>query len=339
VRVSPNGDTELVLVAHHLIVDAVSWSHLIDDLGHLSQAVDGQSAALPAVNTSVRDWTERLVASAPELGTEQWEMIATDDVTIWPHADPGSGERTGRHRISTDMTSQILAQSSDAGLGVDELLIAALTSALSTSFDTDRVRLFLEGHGRESDSGAVDVTRTMGWFTSLYPVIAEVADSSDPMASATAVRYQLSTALRSGRDYGVLRYLHPDEGVRASVALDHRAHLVFNYLGRVAHAGAGEGEFVLAGPIQLSRPYDTNRIFGAEVIAYIDREALTIDWSTHGAAAERLESIVEHVIDRLRAFIEKPAETAESFPLAGLDQAGMNKLASILQSNDGSRSR
>ena len=334
--VSADGETELVLVAHHLIVDVVSWSHLIDDLGHLSQAVDGNgSAVLPAVTTSVRDWTERLVASASDLDTEPWEMIAGAESTPWPVAGNGTGELTGRHRIDPATTSRLVAHASDAGLGIDEVLISTLVSALSSSLGTDQVRLFLEGHGRDSDSAAVDVTRTMGWFTSLYPVIAEAPKSSDPTAVATAVRDQLSAALRSGRDYGVLRYLHPNGDVRARVALDHRAHLVFNYLGRVAHAGAAEGELVLAGAVQLTRSPNTDGIFGAEVVAYIDREALIIDWVTHSGAAEQLESIVEHVVDRLQSFLAKPTDSVQSFSLAGLDEAEMSKLASILGSNDG----
>jgi amino acid adenylation domain-containing protein len=332
VLVSPNGDAEIVLVAHHLIVDAVSWKHLIDDLGHLTHAAGHVS--LPAVTTSVRDWTDRLVASAPDLDTEQWEMIAAGDMPSWPRADHETGERMGRHRIEPDTTNKILAQATNAGLGVDELLVAALTVALSGALDAGRVRFFLEGHGRESDSAIVDVTRTMGWFTSLYPVIAEVPDTSDATGVATAVRDQIASAARSGRDYGVLRYLHPDRGVRASVALDHRAHVVFNYLGRVAHAGTEEGELVLAGPLQLVRPPGANRIFGAEVTAYIDGEALTIEWTTHGAAGERLESVVEQLVDQLRAFIMEPAETGGPFALAGLDEAGMSKLASILQSTE-----
>jgi hypothetical protein len=119
------------------------------------------------------------------------------------------------------------------------------------------------------------------------------------------------------------------------VALDHRAHLVFNYLGRVSHAGAAEGELVLAGPVQLARSPNTDGIFGAEVVAYIDREALIIDWVTHSGAAEQLESIVEQVVDRLQSFLAKPTDPAQSFALAGIDEAEMSKLASILGSNDG----
>ena len=332
----PNGETELVLVAHHLIVDAVSWSHLVDDLGHLSLGAGETSGAyLPAVTTSVRDWMDRLVASAPELDVEPWQRIAAAEVAAWPTSEFSTGELTGRYRIDTDMTAQLLAHASDTGVGIDEVLVAALTSALSASLQTDRVRVFMEGHGRESDSASMDVTRTMGWFTSLYPIIAEMPASSDLTAVTTAIRDQLRSASRSGRDYGVLRYLHPDEGVRSSIALNHRAHVVFNYLGRLTHAGAEESELVLAGPIELARPRDVNRIFGAEVNAYIDGEALTIDWSADGTTAERLEAIVDRLVDQLSRFIEDGADVPGSFALAGLDEDGMKKLASILGSNDG----
>ena len=252
-----------MLVAHHLIVDAVSWSHLVDDLGHLSSAAgDDSGGYLPAVTTSIRDWTDRLIASAPELDVEPWRQIVAAEVAAWPTAESSAGEATGRQRIDPDMTAQLLAHSSDAGLGVDEVLVAALTSALSASLHTDRVRVFLEGHGRESDSASMDVTRTMGWFTSLYPVIVEIPASSDLAAVTEAIRDGLRSTSQSGRDYGVLRYLHPDEGVRSRIALDHREHVVLNYLGRVTHAGAEETELVLAGPIELDRPRDANRIFG-----------------------------------------------------------------------------
>jgi amino acid adenylation domain-containing protein len=336
VLVSPSGDMELVLVAHHLIVDAVSWKHLIDDLGHLSQAADAASrGSLPAVTTSVRDWTELLAASAPDLDITRWEIAARADVKGWPSLDSESGERTGRDQLDADTTSQLLERASNAGLGVDQVLIAALAVALSASLDTDRVRIFLEGHGRESDSASVDVTRTMGWFTSLYPVVVDVPGSSDITAAATTIRDQIQSVSRSGRDYGVLRYLHPDEDVRSRIALDHQEHVVLNYLGRIAQGSAEEGELVLSGPIQLARPPAANRIFGADVIAYVDNGALTIEWTTHGAAGERLESVVEQLIEQLRAFSVEPAQTTGAFSLAGLDEAGMGKLASILESTDG----
>jgi len=333
--VSPGGETELVLVAHHLIVDTVSWSHLLDDLGHLSHAVDKASVGyLPAVTTSVRDWTDRLVDSAQELDAEPWQRIAAAEAAAWPTPEFSEGEQTGRQRIDTDMTARLLAHTSEAGLGVDELLVAALASALSSSLHADRVRVFLEGHGRESDSASMDVTRTMGWFTSLYPVVVEVPASSDLTVVAGALLDDLRSVSQSGRDYGVLRYLHPDEGLRSSIALDHRGHVVFNYLGRVTHAGAEESELVLAGPIELDRPRGSNRIFGAEVTAYIDGDALTIEWSTDGATSERLEAVVSHIVDQLRAFIEDGADAPDSFALAGLDEHGMSKLASMLESTD-----
>ena len=213
--VSPTGESELVLVAHHLIVDAVSWSHLIDDLSHLTQVVaDGSAALLPTVTSSIRDWTERLRASASAVDTEPWEVIAQADAPPWPASDGAAHDRSGRSRIDAGMTSKLLARAADAGVGVDEVLVAAVSRAVAAALDATQIRIFLEGHGRESDSATVDVTRTLGWLTSLYPVIVEVPRWTDQKTDTVAISDQLRAVAASGRDYGLVRYLHPNDDTR-----------------------------------------------------------------------------------------------------------------------------
>ena len=91
---------------------------------------------------------------------------------------------------------------------------------------------------------------------------------------------------------------------------------------------------MLSGPIRLARPAGANRIFGAEITAYIDAEALTVEWEGDDDMAQLLEEVVGRVVDALVEFVEQPAGATDRFALAGLDDAGLDKLAALLESGE-----
>jgi hypothetical protein len=198
--------------------------------------------------------------------------------------------------------------------------------------------VFVEGHGRGSDSDSVDVTRTMGWFTSLFPVEMDVPADLAPDRAALHLRDRLREVLSAGRDYGVLRYLHGDRAVRDALALDPGAHGVVNYLGRVSALRGGS--IRAAGVIRLARPLDAATVFGAEIAAYIADDALVLDWSGNDdeLLAAGVEAMAGHVTDIVEAFHAGgagggPAAGSPRGAVAGigaLDDATRSKLAAAL---------
>jgi microcystin synthetase protein McyA len=227
----------------------------------------------------------------------------------------------------------------DWQIGVDELLVAALAMTLADSTGSQQQRVFLEGHGRESDEAALDVTRTIGWFTSLYPVLIEVGDRVEPASVARRVRDQLRRVSSAGREYGILRYLHPDLEVRQMLTLADRDHVVFNYLGRITTDEA-EGDFALAGPVELSRPEGAMPPFGDEVSAVLDSGRLVVTWTSASRDASAVSDAVDRLLGHLESMVDglaagSTANTADGeFPLANLDSPGLDKLAAVLRAGD-----
>src|SRR5262249_18436613 len=118
------------------------------------------------------------------------------------------------------------------GTHINDVLLSALLLTLSQWTKSPSVRIDLEGHGREDIAEGVDVSRTVGWFTTLFPLTLRLPPSTSLKAVLLSVKEQLRPVPHRGIGHGLLRYLPDDTAVRARLASLPRADLVFNYLGR-----------------------------------------------------------------------------------------------------------
>ncbi|GAA2442210.1 non-ribosomal peptide synthase/polyketide synthase [Streptomyces glaucus] len=236
----------LLLVAHHLVVDAVSWRILRDDLeAAYGQAVRGEPVTLGERTTSFRDWARRLAAHVADGGLDHelpyWEetvaaapLPAGDDT---PRADAGE-TRTLTVELDEEDTEALLRAAPGAyRTRVNDVLLAALALALARWTGGDRVRLDLEGHGREDLLDGVDLSRTVGWFTTVHPVALRVdrpgdlGPDRDWRALVKSVRRQLRAVPGNGLGFGALRTFGPPE-VRERLGAAPHGQVVFNYLGQ-----------------------------------------------------------------------------------------------------------
>ncbi|GAB3740911.1 hypothetical protein GCM10027598_71120 [Amycolatopsis oliviviridis] len=255
------GAGRLLVVLHHLVVDGVSWRILMSDFAEAWQQVrSGRTPELPAVGTSARRWLSALRAEAlaPEREAElaYWrDVLAAPNPPLGTRAfDPAvdlmSTVDSVRVRLPAEVTEAVLTTLPAAfkATGTD-VLLAALALAVNRWRDADRSMLVrLEGHGREEDvvPGA-DLSRTVGWFSSLYPARVDLrgVDLSDVLAGGPAagkaiklVKEQLRRIPDKGMGYGPLRYLNPDTAAR--LAEFPLRQLGFNYLGRISDADLPE---------------------------------------------------------------------------------------------------
>ena len=249
----------LLLMIHHLAVDAVSWQILLPDLTAAWQAITAvRTPVLTPCGTSFRQWSERLAIEArnpdrlPEL--EFWKAtLKSADSTFFekPFDSQRDTVATARH-ITVTLPAGItkpLLNSVPAAFGsrINEVLIAALALAVtkwrqrSGEQHSNTLLLDLEGHGREEIFPDVDLSRTVGWFTTLFPVRLELnavnpeevwRGGDAPAQMIHLVREQLRAVPDNGLGYGLLRYLNP-ETTPALAALP-KPELLFNYLGRFA---------------------------------------------------------------------------------------------------------
>ncbi|MFI1288116.1 amino acid adenylation domain-containing protein [Streptomyces sp. NPDC020792] len=254
----------LLLAVHHLVVDGVSWRILLPDLAAAwSQVAAGREPALEAVPTSLRTWAGRL---AEEAGSGR----RIEELPLWRAAlsgpDPQLGARPldrqrdvfGTARTLTltlpaEVTEPLLTSVPAAfGAGIKDVLLAAYTVAVASWRARRRptrgnaVLVEMEGHGREPVVRGADLGRTVGWFTSSFPVRLNPGqvDWNDFWGGGEAVdtvlakvRAQLGELPDGGIGYGLLRYLNERTGPQ--LAALRTPQLGFNYLGRFA-AGGGD---------------------------------------------------------------------------------------------------
>ncbi|WP_166028834.1 non-ribosomal peptide synthase/polyketide synthase [Streptomyces chilikensis] len=248
----PERPAFLLLVAHHLVVDAVSWRILRDDLeAAYRQAVRGGPVELGERTTSYRDWARGLAAHVAQGALDHelphWEEAVTADPLPGP-ALPDAGEaRMLLVELDEEDTEALLRSAPTAyRTRVNDVLLAALALALARWTGGKRVRLDLEGHGREDLLEGVDLSRTVGWFTTVHPVALNV-DAPDDLgpgrdwrALVKSVRRQLRAVPGNGIGFGALRAYGPPE-VRERLGGEAAlGQVVFNYLGQLDARPAGD---------------------------------------------------------------------------------------------------
>ncbi|MEU6589843.1 non-ribosomal peptide synthase/polyketide synthase [Streptomyces sp. NPDC046881] len=339
-RPDDGGRPVLLLAAHHLVVDAVSWRLLLEDLDTAYRALrDGERPALGPKSTSFRDWARRLAAHTEAGGFDaelaHWQGLDAD--TALPVDHPGgtntvADEESVTAGLDAEETRRLLQDVPDAyRTRVNDVLLCALGRVLARWTGRDRVAVTLEGHGREDLFQDTDLARTAGWFTAVYPVALDVPREAGTGTVLKAVKENLRAVPHGGLGYGALRFLHPTAGRQ----LPGLPPVCFNYLGRpdgspapggLLHAPHGG----LAGGMDRS----ADRPHLLDVLGQVTDGRLEFTWSYSGAVHRRetVGRLAAELTEELRAIVRHCAEpgaggrTPSDFPLAPLDQAAVDRL-------------
>ncbi|MBG4740869.1 non-ribosomal peptide synthase/polyketide synthase [Pseudomonas aeruginosa] len=340
-----DGSQRLLLVIHHLVVDGVSWRILFEDLQTAyRQLLAGQAVELPAKTSAFRDWAERLRAFAGDGGLDgelaYWQGQLQGASSDLPCLDP-LGAQSNRHArsvscgLDAEATRQLLQEAPAAyRTQVNDLLLTALARVICRWTGQVDALIQLEGHGREELFAEIDLTRTVGWFTSLFSL--RLTPAEGIAASIKGIKEQLRAVPNKGIGFGALRYLGSAASQAALAGLP-VPRITFNYLGQFDGSFAmDEGAlFVPAGEragddqspdAPLANWLALNgRIYGGE---------LRIDWSFSGERFETtsIQRLADAYRDELLALIahcrvaEGQGLTPSDFPLARLDQARLDQL-------------
>jgi amino acid adenylation domain-containing protein/FkbH-like protein/non-ribosomal peptide synthase protein (TIGR01720 family) len=332
------GEGRLLLVAHHLIVDAVSWHVLLEDLIalYLAEAA-GSTYALPPKTSAFRDFA--LSLATPPVSGEQEFWANQQPAEPPPPPEPGlaggsnsfGAARTASFSLGAEETQTLLATSRDPlGGSILELLAGAVGAAVSRWTGAPTVTLELEGHGRQAPDASIDVSRTAGWFTARYPVRL-AAEGGDPAAFARAAKGVLRAVPRGGIGYGLLSTGTPDRELPLAGAVV--PFISLNYLGQVRGAAAGDGPFRIVmdehGP---ERAPDGEREHLISINVQIVDGLLAVQLTYAGghvseATADRIgQDILSGLRVLGRANPRDALMTAADFPLAGFADDGALKL-------------
>lgn len=220
----PDGPDHLVLVAHHLIVDEVSWHVLLDDLIAAYRDGTGSAAAAPAGFAQWRTDLARF-AERPEVRVRRsyWDGVLAAPAGSLPseqEIDDYRDEHYFRDALNASSTSTLREAAAAAKVGVHEVLLAALVEAVSTTFRIEPPRVDVESHGRVAGEGGVDPSRIIGWCTAVFPVVLTGQSMVELVDSARSV---LSGQPWDGTEFGLLRL--------GEIVPSRSAEVLFNYMG------------------------------------------------------------------------------------------------------------
>ena len=338
------GDSQrILLIAHHLVIDGVSWRVLLDDLQTAyAQIASGQEPRFAPKTASFKEWAERLrsFANLPESKerTQYWASQRWSDAAPIPFDSSGANtERSSAtlwRMLPADSTTQLLRRANQAyRTQTADLLLTALSQTLSAWTGANAHSVHLEGHGREDLFESVDVSRTTGWFTSLYPVLLKTVTTASQADALKSVKEQLRAIPAGGVFYGVARYLGGSGA--AEMAAVPSPEVMFNYLGQFDDTFSDSSLFALADePIGPLHGLDNDRQHALEINCYVANGEVRIGWtySTGRHAAGTVAKLADDFMRNLESLIAHCASaptrgfTPSDFPLARLRQDQLDQI-------------
>ncbi|MCW3817563.1 non-ribosomal peptide synthetase [Micromonospora sp. DR5-3] len=326
-----DGD-RLLLSVHHLAVDIVSWSILVADLNDAYAALEaGRPVELPPPTTSFRRWASRLAAHVADGGLAA-------QVPFWLNRMPalqlpvdhpdGADTSADTHTVTVTLPRHLTAAlTHDLPAGgqarPDEVVYTALAMAVTAWAGGNRAAFDIEGHGREPLFDDVDTSRTVGWFTSLYPVSLWLPTRGEPDAVLRSVRDQLRAIPDRGIGYGMLRYLSPDPDLTAALDELPPPQILVNYTGHRAvgtPSGKGPDGGRPAGPrfslppqqlVSRHEP-DRPRSHPIQITAGVHDHQLFMHWTYSGQRYEEatVRAVAEATIAAVTTLVESAGPPA-----------------------------
>ncbi|WP_171006527.1 condensation domain-containing protein, partial [Pseudomonas sp. 2FG] len=317
----------LLLSIHHLVVDGVSWRVLLEDLQRAClQLASGLPVQLPAKTSAFKTWGERLVDWSVEAQLPYWQAQQGAGGEL-PLLSSETGREGSREHLELSLDATFTRELLHAGqqayrLRADELLLTALSRVLCTWSEQPALAVHLESHGRAPLFEDIDLSRCVGWFTSLYPV--RLQPGEELGASLKAIKEQLRAVPHLGLGHGLL--------VQRGQLVERAPQLLFNYLGQF-----DEGDSALRlveGGLwrEADAPLDAPLVINAEQRG--GALHLHLDFNPRQLARGTLEGLLLRLQHELRAIHQHCQKTPRlltpsDVPLAGLSQAELDTLAGV----------
>jgi amino acid adenylation domain-containing protein/non-ribosomal peptide synthase protein (TIGR01720 family) len=335
----------LLFTVHHLAIDGVSWRILLEDLQTAYQQLSrGQHIQLPAKTTSVKQWAEKLqeYANSETVKAEinYWLSQSYQNISSLP-IDYLNGENTVASactvsvNLTQEETESLLHEVPAAyQTQINDILLTALVQTFHQWTGNSSLLINLEGHGREDILENVDLSRTVGWFTTVFPVLLDITTTFDTGEALKMVKEQLRNIPYKGINYGVLRYLS-EKSIADKLEALPQAEVTFNFLGQFDQVISETSMFrpaaESAGETQSPRG---SRDCLLEVSALIVCGQLNINW-TYSKALHKpttVEKLAQVFIEALRSLIvhckspETGGYTPSDFPQMQFSQQELDQL-------------
>jgi amino acid adenylation domain-containing protein/non-ribosomal peptide synthase protein (TIGR01720 family) len=342
----------LWVVIHHLAVDGVSWRILLEDIynayGQLSR---GDAALLPPKTTSFKEWAQLLVdhAASAEGNTEAkfWLESLEFDLLPIPVDHPASNQV---NRIAdTDAVIVSLGEAETLSLlqevpqayntRINDVLLTALALAFQQCHGSNSLLVDFEGHGRREFKEGIDLSRTVGWFTTISPVLVQVEPDAPLDQTLKSVKEQIRRIPEDGFGYTLHKTLSPDAELRRQLRALPQPEIMFNYLGQTDLVlPQASGWSPAPEDVGSERAPSVVRSHLLEIVAMVTGGRLELDWVYSRNIHDRktMERLARTFIETLQLLIRHccaPASrgfTPADFPQAKLNQKNLDKLGQLI---------
>ncbi len=343
----------LLIVAHNLVIDSVSWGILLSDMDtayqQLAQSGRGEPFLLPPKTSSFKQWAENLAKYAQSDALRQegdyWLLESSRRVDPLPiERFSGANTEASANVVSVSLeveeTQALLQEAPQAyHATVNDLLLTAVAQAFARWTGNGSLLIELEDHSRDALVGGLDLSHTVGSFSAVYPIVLELADGGDPMEalgeSLKAIKEQLRRVPGGGFGYGLLRYLSGNEEIAERLRSLHQAEVRFSYLGQFDQVLQESSPFMPSRrTIGALRSPRRDRSHLLEINGVTQRGRLRLDWTYsenlhRRATIERLAQDFVEALRRLIAHCQSPevgGYTPSDFPLANVSQRQLDGL-------------
>jgi amino acid adenylation domain-containing protein/non-ribosomal peptide synthase protein (TIGR01720 family) len=246
----------VLFVAHHLVIDGVSWRILLEDfkLGY-EQRRNDEAVTLQLKTEAFKTWTDQsiVVAQSNTLLKElsYWTNVATT-ATNTLNLDHPTGTNleqdlaVEQFSFGTKQSAKLFKRSQEkVSINTPEILLSAFGLALRSAMDIDRILINLEGHGRTHAQMDLDVNRTVGWFTAMYPFMLQTPTADQLLDGILVVKEDYNSIPNGGVGFGALRFLN--EETKQVLAGRNTAQITFNYLGAFGNDQSEDSPFTMSG--------------------------------------------------------------------------------------------
>ncbi|MCU7493270.1 MAG: amino acid adenylation domain-containing protein [Ignavibacteria bacterium] len=287
-----NRKNYLFIAVHHLLIDAVSWRILLDDFQTAyTEASQLKKIRLPLKTSSFMDWSKRLneYAQTPEVAAEFdfWQKLKNSEASAIPadyKSNDGNLEQTAgtlRNSLEAEDTGTLLKELPKVlNAEIMHPLLTALVRAFNSKTGKTGLLIELESHGRVDLFPDLDVSRTIGWFTSIYPVYLELGNSESLKESVEKVKEQMNAIPNNGIGFGMLKYLSKDKSLISEMQRLPKPEIAFNYLGQFDDRTSAESSILPAQPTKgEERSPHNKRSYLIEITAAVVNGRLNLEWT------------------------------------------------------------
>jgi len=357
-------EDRLLIAIHHLVMDGISWQILLEDMATLyfffKNSQTDKSPELPLKSDSFKYWSQKMYQYAKEeeilKEIPYWKKLENTPIKTLPkdlNPDLTKLKKANQESITfnldADNTNKLLNETNRAyNTEINDILLTALALAIYRWAGLEKIAINLEGHGREDILGDIDIIRTIGWFTSRYPIILQIPHepaNSPNQNFAQLIKHNkemLREIPNKGIGFGILRYLVPSEN-KKSLTFKIEPEISFNFLGEIGQkrkeAESESGIFSISME-NTGIPFspEQSQLFTLDINGVISNGVLkfSFTYNRHQYKESTIENLTDYYKKSLIEIInhcmnkEESEKTLSDYTVSGMEQSELENVYDAL---------